>query len=65
MLSIMELASAGMVYTWRLELIDEAGRYDEITNDMPTFNPYQSTPASPQAYGGEMYGKIEERNAEL
>lgn len=65
MLSGMQAASAVLVYAWRAELIDESGRYDEITSDMPTFNPYQTASASPKAFGGEIYGRIEERSADL
>lgn len=63
MLSILELGSSYLVYLWRAELIDEAGRYDEIAdNNVPTFNLYQS---SPKVFAGELYGQVEERSAEL
>lgn len=68
MLFIMELLCACLVFSWRTDLIDEVGRYDEISestggiSNLPTFNPYSN---SPKVYGGEVYGRIEERSAEL
>ena len=63
MLGILEFGSSCAVYAWRAELIDEAGRYDEIAeNNIPTFNLYQS---SPKVFAGELYGCIEERSTDL
>jgi hypothetical protein len=67
MLFIVEMCCACLVFMWRIELIDEVGRYDEISDNsgissQPTFNPYST---SPKIYGGEIYGHIEERSAEL
>jgi hypothetical protein len=70
MMFIVQTACAILTYLWRAELIDESGRYDEISNDsshgnygqsqMPTFNPF-SKPGS----GSHPYGQIQERSAEL
>ena len=66
MLFILEFGVACLVYFWRAELIDEIGRYDEISDDsvgynLPTFNPY----ASGMTGNIQKYSNIEERSAEL
>ena len=64
-LFVVELGCACIAFLWRTDLIDELGRYAEIDdalNNLPTFNPYSN---SPKIYGREIYGRIEERSAEL
>lgn len=66
MLFMFEFVFACLAYSWRTDLIDETGRYNDIedtgvnaSGNLPTFNPYASK-------GGlHQYGQIGERSAEL
>ncbi len=68
---VLQTFTAVSVYLWRADLIDEAGRYDQIGDnssrgfggqEIPRFNPYANAPAA------RSYGKIpeySEQSAEL
>ena len=68
---VLQGLTAVLVFLWRADLIDEAGRYDQIGDnstrgftgqDIPRFNPFANIPAT------RPYGKVpeySEQSAEL